>query len=542
MPGEEPFATPQAKKICLDGAGYSGTPGKSITTFEIPPSPCLKRLGFGTGVNVMLYERSPRNNVIRSPWAIKKLNKRISIKSEYAKRLEEEAEILKKLQHPNIIGYRGFKRSDDGTLILATENGQRSLYDILEELREEVELQNLDPEEDEEEIEETPEGPSDEKPHPLPAHHILKVIRAIAGALDYLHTSSLGGKPRLLHGDLKSANVLVKGEFDEVKLCDFGVTLPLEDDGTVSQEGGKNQYIGTEPWSAKEVIEEETITTKTDIYALGCTIYEMLSLETPHFNKMGDLETDDGNDSIDDAEYQQALGTRPDLPDYLDDFLQDDAYEKILGIFCACTSEEPSKRPSAKDILEILDSHEIWHASTEKWNQLGDERGLLPRTISVDDSLNAETEESSTHSDSVIELSSDEEEEEDFNNEESDDSSDIEILEEIPFKPIKTNENKSFEEAKEFSVSKETTDAISSTIDGDHAKDVTTTAKSIVSSENNIGVGGEEKDNEDEHTENEGSSTKQDDAKECSGSASDKKANSESIDKSKESSEITSGE
>jgi len=64
-------------------------------------------------------------------------------------------------------------------LILATENGQRSLYDILEELREEVELQNLDPEEDEEEIEETPEGPSDEKPHPLPAHHILKVIRAI---------------------------------------------------------------------------------------------------------------------------------------------------------------------------------------------------------------------------------------------------------------------------------------------------------------------------------------------------------------------------
>jgi len=542
MPGEEPFATPQAKKICLDGAGYSGTPGKSITTFEIPPSPCLKRLGFGTGVNVMLYERSPRNNVIRSPWAIKKLNKRISIKSEYAKRLEEEAEILKKLQHPNIIGYRGFKRSDDGTLILATENGQRSLYDILEELREEVELQNLDPEEDEEEIEETPEGPSDEKPHPLPAHHILKVIRAIAGALDYLHTSSLGGKPRLLHGDLKSANVLVKGEFDEVKLCDFGVTLPLEDDGTVSQEGGKNQYIGTEPWSAKEVIEEETITTKTDIYALGCTIYEMLSLETPHFNKMGDLETDDGNDSIDDAEYQQALGTRPDLPDYLDDFLQDDAYEKILGIFCACTSEEPSKRPSAKDILEILDSHEIWHASTEKWNQLGDERGLLPRTISVDDSLNAETEESSTHSDSVIELSSDEEEEEDFNNEESDDSSDIEILEEIPFKPIKTNENKSFEEAKEFSVSKETTDAISSTIDGDHAKDVTTTAKSIVSSENNIGVGGEEKDNEDEHTENEESSTKQDDAKECSGSASDKKANSESIDKSKESSEITSGE
>ena len=83
--------------------------------------------------------------------------------------------------------------------------------------------------------------------------------------MDYLHTSTLGGKPKLLHGDLKSANVLVKGEFDEIKLCDFGVTLPLNDAGEVDQEGGKNQYIGTEPWSAKEVIEEHTISTKVCI-------------------------------------------------------------------------------------------------------------------------------------------------------------------------------------------------------------------------------------------------------------------------------------
>ena len=107
----------------------------------------------------------------------------------------------------------------------------------------------------------------------------------------------------------------------------------------------------------------------------------------------------------------------------------------ILGIFFACTSEDPLNRPSAKTILEILDSHEIWHASTERWNRLGDERGVLQQNISVDGSTNAESEDSSNNSDSVIELSSDEEEEEDINNEESDDSSDIEILEEIPFIP-----------------------------------------------------------------------------------------------------------
>ena len=68
------------------------------------------------GVNVMLFERSPRNNIIRSPWAIKKLNHRISLKSEYAKRLEEEADILKKLKHPNIIGYRGKEKTINVTL------------------------------------------------------------------------------------------------------------------------------------------------------------------------------------------------------------------------------------------------------------------------------------------------------------------------------------------------------------------------------------------------------------------------------------------
>ena len=50
MPGEDSFATPQAKKICRDGAGFNATPGNSMTAFEIPPSPCLKRLGFGTGM------------------------------------------------------------------------------------------------------------------------------------------------------------------------------------------------------------------------------------------------------------------------------------------------------------------------------------------------------------------------------------------------------------------------------------------------------------------------------------------------------------
>ena len=52
----------------------------------------------------------------------------------------------------------------------------------------------------------------------------------------------------------------------------------------------KIQYIGTQPWSAKEVVEEETITSKADIYSLGCVIFEMLSLDTPHADKLPPLD------------------------------------------------------------------------------------------------------------------------------------------------------------------------------------------------------------------------------------------------------------
>ena len=42
------------------------------------------------------------------------------------------------------------------------------------------------------------------------------------------------------------------------------------------------EYVGTEPWNASEVFDEDgVITDKTDVFALGCVVYEMLALEAP---------------------------------------------------------------------------------------------------------------------------------------------------------------------------------------------------------------------------------------------------------------------
>ena len=83
------------------------------------------------------------------------------------------------------------------------ENGQRALQDMINAAREE------------------------EEGGPFPASAVEAVVRGCAEALSYLH-----GEKKLLHGDIKSANILVLGDFQTVKLCDFGVCLDLDENLT----------------------------------------------------------------------------------------------------------------------------------------------------------------------------------------------------------------------------------------------------------------------------------------------------------------------
>ena len=94
----------------------------------------------------------------------------------------------------------------------------------------------------------------------------------------------------------------------------------------------------------------------------------MLALQTPHLDKLslgGDSEDegsgnedsdddyDEDEDECDDSVYRAALGTRPEFPDHLTEYL-DESYKTVLSIFYACTEEDPDKRPSAKMIIDLL--------------------------------------------------------------------------------------------------------------------------------------------------------------------------------------------
>ncbi|EDW05527.1 lymphokine-activated killer T-cell-originated protein kinase [Drosophila mojavensis] len=351
------------------------------TPIRIPPSPMLKTLGHGTGVSVYRLDRSPKLGRIRSPWAVKRITQRTRAKKDtlFNDRIIHEAAILRKLNHPNIVGFRGVIKSSEGVDALALEMCSTSLGSILEERH-------------------------DEDLGPLPAKHTFKMIMDIAHALDFLHTEA-----RLLHGDLKSFNVLVKGEFEICKLCDFGVSLPLDENGEINfHKNPQLQYVGTQLWSPPEIMDEvDIIDSKADIFSFGLIIYETLALVPPHtleldaaFNSSSiiDLEnsqeqrrqlnyTDEGNMSVTDLDgsvkdanaaadalvdtdeddtkendisdyslshVEQAYGTRPPLPVA---FQLSDDYNCVVELFYLCTNAHSEDRPAARTIWQCFENN-----------------------------------------------------------------------------------------------------------------------------------------------------------------------------------------
>ncbi|NXO25039.1 TOPK kinase, partial [Cisticola juncidis] len=227
-------------------------------SITIPASPFMQKLGFGTGVSVYLMKRSPRG-LPRSPWAVKKINAGCSRgqRGLYQRRLRQEAETLRGLRHPNIVGYRALTEAADGSLCLAMEfGGEKSLHELIEERR-------------------------DQGLGMFPAPTILCVARSVASGLQYLHEEQ-----RLLHGDIKSPNVVVRGAFASVKLCDVGVSLPLDHDLKVSDPSLR--YVGSEPWLPPEALDPSgSISDRSDIFAFGLTLWEMLALSVPHMPELG---------------------------------------------------------------------------------------------------------------------------------------------------------------------------------------------------------------------------------------------------------------
>ena len=95
---------------------------------------------------------------------------------------------------------------------------------------------------------------------------IYKIVLQLCIGLSYIH------KMKLIHRDLKPENIFINKN-NEVKLGDFGIARQLCFDNNYA-----STFIGTFVYMAPEEWSRQKYTNKVDIWALGCIIYELLTL------------------------------------------------------------------------------------------------------------------------------------------------------------------------------------------------------------------------------------------------------------------------
>jgi serine/threonine-protein kinase len=106
----------------------------------------------------------------------------------------------------------------------------------------------------------------------LPADRARKIVIAISDALDYIHRNGV------VHRDLKPENIMIDSE-DRIKLIDFGIAGKT---GARRLTFGKlSQIAGTPDYISPEQVKGKRGDGRSDIYALGVILYEMLTGSVP---------------------------------------------------------------------------------------------------------------------------------------------------------------------------------------------------------------------------------------------------------------------
>jgi len=108
----------------------------------------------------------------------------------------------------------------------------------------------------------------------LPVEEAIRITVEVAGALEYAH------QHKVIHRDIKPENILLQG--GHALVADFGIALAAarSEGGTRMTETGMS--LGTPHYmSPEQAMGEREITAKSDVYALGCVLYEMLTGEPP---------------------------------------------------------------------------------------------------------------------------------------------------------------------------------------------------------------------------------------------------------------------
>jgi tetratricopeptide (TPR) repeat protein len=240
----------------VDGsAPAAGAAPKRIAHFTI-----VRELGAGgMGTVYLAHDEKMRREV-----ALKVLS-RHSPSEAASRRFEQEAWLAGRLDHPNIVKVYERGQWEELPYYAMELMDGGSLADVIEQQR----RSGRDPDR------KLVFGSSEA------IHWALRTTIDAARALDAAHRQGI------VHRDIKPVNLLLNRAQGAVKIADFGIAVDLE----ATRMTATGTVLGTVLYMAPEQIRGETsrIDGRTDVYALGVTLFELLTLEMPYAGKTQQL-------------------------------------------------------------------------------------------------------------------------------------------------------------------------------------------------------------------------------------------------------------
>lgn len=201
--------------------------GDKLHTFTI-----LEDLGHGGMGGVYIGFDARTKQLV----AIKTLFSEFSRDEAYVRRFQREAEVYRKLSHPNIVAFVDAGFENDVYFIAMEHIKGKALDSILKEVGK------------------------------LSFDYCVKIMGHLADAIAHAHEKGV------IHRDLKPQNIMI-AEDGAVKLLDFGIAQT--DDGLVKTVTGS--ILGTFFYSSPEQNQGKKIDERSDLYSLGLVFYEMLT-------------------------------------------------------------------------------------------------------------------------------------------------------------------------------------------------------------------------------------------------------------------------
>ncbi|XP_039049150.1 serine/threonine-protein kinase STY46-like [Hibiscus syriacus] len=217
------------------------------------------------------------------------------LKENLLKEFTQEVDIMRKIQHKNVVQFIGACTSPPSLCIVTEFMSGGSIYDLLHKQKSGFKLPFL-----------------------------LKVAVDVSKGMSYLHQQSI------MHRDLKAANLLMD-ENGVVKVSDFGVARVQAQPGVMTAE------TGIYHWMAPEVIEHKPYDHKADVFSFGVVLWELLTGKLPYEN-LTPLQAAVGI---------VQKGLRPVIPTH--------THPNFVELLESCWQQDPSRRPEFAEISKMLE-------------------------------------------------------------------------------------------------------------------------------------------------------------------------------------------